>query len=94
MAKPPNKKYCECPNCGRVGTHYWHHVFNKSDKRLSEKYNAIVYWCDFCHIWDTYSIHNNAKLRLKLKQEHQQRIMLEEPMTMTEWIDVFGENYL
>lgn len=92
--KPPSKKKQDCPNCGTYGNHSWHHVFNGPLKKKSEKYNAVEYWCDLCHIWNTDSIHNNAELRLSLKQKHQRRIMQEQGWSMEQWLEEFGKNYL
>jgi len=89
-----NKKEHSCPNCGQYGVHYWHHVYNGALKKKSEQYNAIEYWCDYCHIWGKDSIHNNAYLRRTLKQQHQRRIMEEESWSTEEFISAFGENYL
>ena len=86
--------YSDCPICGIYGKNYWHHVFNASLKSFSEKYNAIIYICYKCHVTNKDSIHNNYLLRLRLKKEHQLRIMEEQGWTAERWFKEVGESYL
>ena len=87
-------KVGECPFCGAYGQHYWHHVFNGPMKNFSEKYGAYIYPCWPCHETNKDSIHNNAAWRLKLKQEHQARIMQEQSWDAEKWLIEAGRNYL
>jgi len=86
-------KIHNCPKCGVYGKHYWHHVFNGPNRKRSEKYNAVEYYCYGCHVLNKDSIHNNAQFRLQLKQKHQRRIMQEYGLSLEQFLFEFGRNY-
>ena len=87
-----NKKETDCPLCKEYGLHYAHHVFGASNKRNSEKYGAVIYPCDKCHIWGTNSIHKqqSQEVNKRLKYEHRDRIISEYNLTRQQFIDIFG----
>lgn len=87
-------KWCNCPKCGAYGKHYWHHVFNGALKEKSKQHDALIYWCWACHVTNKDSIHNDAELRLRLKKEHQIRIMEEYNITEDEFRVLFYKSYL
>ena len=77
-----------CYRCGRYGATDWHHIFNTSNKKRSEKYGAMVKLCRNCHEWvHLYEMN-------KYKQIAEQKILTYYDMTERDFIDIFGKNYL
>ena len=72
-----------------------HHVFNKSDKKKSEKFGLIVYLHHKkCHIFGSESVHQNAEVNKKVKA-HAQRVAMEQyGWSVEDFIKEFGRNYL
>ena len=72
-----------------------HHVFNKSDKKKSEKYGLIVYLHHRkCHIFGSESVHQNAEVSRRVKAHAQKVAMEVHGLSIEDWIKEFGRNYL
>jgi hypothetical protein len=72
-----------------------HHVFNKSDKKKSEKYGLIVYLHHRkCHIFGSESVHQNAEVNNRVKAQAQKMAMEVHGLSMEDWLKEFGRNYL
>lgn len=72
-----------------------HHVFNKADKKKSEKYGLMVYLHHSkCHIFGKNAVHQNAQVNNKLKATAQAKAMEHYGWTTEEFIKIFGKNYL
>lgn len=72
-----------------------HHVFNKSDKKKSEKYGLIVYLHHRkCHIFGSESVHQNSEVNKKVKAHAQKVAMEVHGLSIEDWIKEFGRNYL
>ena len=83
----------KCWLCGRPATE-WHHVFNASNKKNSEKYGAMVHLCHWCHNEPPRGVHHNKETRNYLCEVAQEKIMQEYGLTIDEFRAVFGKNYL
>lgn len=88
-----------CALCGKNGQGDQlekHHVFfGQKQRKLSEKYGAVVYLCgDSCHRNGKFSVHRNRYIDLALKEQYQRKIMAHYNWTIEDWIKVFGKNYL
>jgi hypothetical protein len=72
-----------------------HHVFNKSEKKKSEKYGLIVYLHHRkCHIFGSESVHQNAEVNNRVKAQAQKMAMEVHGLSMEDWLKEFGRNYL
>ena len=72
-----------------------HHVFNKADKKKSEKYGLTVYLHhNKCHIFGKDSVHQNAAVNNALKAKAQEIAMERYGWTTEDFIRIFGRNYL
>lgn len=83
----------KCWLCGRTATE-WHHIFNASNKKNSERYGAMVKLCHWCHNEPPNGAHHNKDVKNYLCKVAQERIMNEYGLTLDEWRRVFGKNYL
>lgn len=71
-----------------------HHVFNKSDKKKSEKYGLIVYLHHRkCHIFGSESVHQNAEVSRRVKAHAQRMAMEVHGLSMEEIIFKKGDVY-
>lgn len=78
----------ECERCGRWDNLHRHHlIYGSGYRKLSEKYNLIMYVCVNCHE----EIHR-GKLGLWSKQEGQRRF--ETKHSREEYMKIFGKNFL
>lgn len=72
-----------------------HHVFNKADKRKSEKYGLLVYLHHSkCHIFGKNSVHQNGDVNNKLKAIAQKKAMEQYGWDVDTFRSIFGKNYL
>lgn len=70
-----------------------HHViFGRANRRLSEKYGLKVYLCLRHHTEGPEAVHHNARLRQQLEEDAQRAFL--RTHTMTEWMAVFGRNFM
>lgn len=88
----------QCFLCGRNGRGdrlERHHIFGAANRNRSEKYGLVVYLCgNRCHRTGKYSAHQNADVRRYLRRYGQEKCMKEQNMTVEEFIQEFGKNYL
>lgn len=77
-----------CYRCGRYGPEHWHHIFNASNKKRSEKYGAMIHVCYQCHE----QIHR--KEMDKYKQIGQKGVMDIYQMSEQDFREIFGRSYL
>lgn len=82
-----------CWLCGRRATE-WHHIFNASNKKNSEKYGAMVRLCHWCHNEPPNGVHHNKERRNYLCKVAQDRIQETYSMTTEKFVKTFGKNYL
>lgn len=80
------QKICEI--CGAIASDK-HHIFNGAMRSKSETYGAVINVCRNCHTM----IHNNAELRLKLKEIWQEKLMIDNKWSEEEFREVFKKNY-
>ena len=72
-----------------------HHVFNKADKKKSEKYGLMVYLHHSkCHIFGKNSVHQNANVNRALKAKAQEKAMEYYGWSADDFRNIFGRNYL
>ena len=87
----------DCFLCGRNGFEDpldWHHIFNGSLRKKSEKYGLVVPLCHYrCHIFGKYAVHNNPDSMLYLKHCGQQLVMKQEGWDTKRFIKEFGKDY-
>lgn len=77
-----------CYRCGRPYPSDWHHIFNASNKKRSEKYGAMIKVCRTCH--EQIHLHEMEKT----KREAEQKMLDYYGWTVQDFIDIFGKNYL
>ena len=82
-----------CYICGRYCQRERHHVFNGSLRKKSEKYNAVVDLCHYCHNEPPNGVHHNRENSDNLKAEFQLKIMSEQNWTTSQFISVFYKSY-
>lgn len=93
------KNHDRCYLCG--GPAYYndpldkHHVFGGALRKKSEHYGLTV-WLHHskCHIFGENAVHNNADVNFALKSDVQDIAMKRYGWTFTEWINLFGRNYI
>lgn len=72
-----------------------HHIFNKCDKKKSEKYGLMVYLHhDKCHIFGKNAVHQNAEINNALKAKAQKNAMDYYGWSVDDFRNIFGKNYL
>ena len=72
-----------------------HHIFNKADKKKSEKYGLLVYLHhNKCHIFGKNSVHQNAKVNNALKAKAQEKAMEYYGWSVDDFRNIFGKSYL
>lgn len=82
----------ECFVCGsRVNLHSHHLIFGNPGRRNSEKHGLKVWLCMEHHTGNS-GVHQNRDLDLQLKRVGQ--LKFEESHSRSEWMSVFGRNYL
>ena len=85
----------KCWLCERTnGNLERHHIFGGANRKISEKYNLTVYLCDQCHRNGPEAVHRNKDTMLTLHQYGQRKFMQEQNTDTTEFIRIFGKNYL
>ena len=81
-----------CYECGRYGTEIHHIFYGSANRKNSEKHNCVVGLC-YNHHRGKQGVHNcNKELDMKLKRRAQEAFM--QTHTESEFLAVFGKNYL
>ena len=81
-----------CYLCGRLTNLECHHVFGGvANRKLSTRYGLTVMICRECHTGQD-GVHYNREKNLSLKRDAQ--FAFERTHTRTEWMKIFGKNYL
>ena len=82
----------KCFVCGSVRELELHHIMHgTANRRLSTKYHLTCWLCREHHTGKS-GVHNNAELNRKLQQAAQ--AAFEEKHARSEWMAIFGKNYL
>ena len=72
-----------------------HHVFGGANRRLSEKYGAVVYLChQRCHENGPEAVHRNAESKRRLQEAWQEKLMEENGWSVEDFRNVFGKSYI
>ena len=85
-----------CFMCGRnrnAGLEV-HHIFQNAYRKKSEKYGATVILCADCHRLSFFAAHKNKRTMDFLHKYGQRKVMKNYGLTVEEFIDLFGQNYL
>lgn len=83
-----------CYLTGRTDQLEKHHIFNGAYRKKSDDFG---FWIWVTHDWHTgknYAIHNDGKLRERLKAECQKTYMEETKCSMEMWKLIINKNYL
>jgi hypothetical protein len=81
-----------CFVCGSMRGLELHHIMHgTANRRLSTRYGLTCWLCRTHHT-GRYGVHNNAELNHKLQEEAQKAF--EKAYSHTEWMKIFGKNYL
>ena len=84
-----------CWLCGNYEELERHHIFpGRALRPLSEKYNATVDLCPWCHRIDRDAVHNSRETRKIVQDYGQRKVMREQGWTAEQFRAVFGKNYL
>lgn len=95
MAKSILQDEKQCLVCLTEQNLHCHHVFEGSGRRkIADKYGLTVYLCARHHNMSNEGVHNNRKLDLKIKEWAQEKAMKHYGWDTTEFIRMFGRNYL
>lgn len=78
-----------CMFCSRYATDL-NEIFRGRNRRNSMKWGAVIPLCRNCHT----KITNNTELETKWKIKGQKQVMDFYKMSVEEFIDIFGRNYL
>ena len=69
-----------------------HHLMRGSHRKAAEKYGCWVWLRNDWHTDASYSIHNNPRLEMQLRQICQMNF--EKIYGHEKWMQVFGKNYI
>ncbi len=82
-----------CYACGRTKYLEIHHVYPGPNRDNSSKYGAVVWLCHHHHRGQPDGVHGgNEQLDKELKRKFQIKLM-EEGLTMEEFVKTFGRSY-
>lgn len=88
----------KCFLCGRNGAQdrlERHHIFGGPYRSKSEAYGLVVYLCgDRCHRNGEKSAHRCKETQDRLRRAGQRKAMREQGLTVEQFIQMFGKNYL
>ena len=71
-----------------------HHIFQNAYRNKSEQYGATVVLCADCHRLAPHAAHRSGETMAYLHKYGQRKVMHEYGLTVEEFIDLFGQNYL
>jgi hypothetical protein len=81
-----------CYVCGYARDLEYHHIMHgTANRRLSTRYGLTCWLCS-THHRGRFGVHNNAELNHKLQEVAQ--TAFEKTHSHTEWMKIFGKNYL
>ena len=86
----------KCFICGRnrhAGLEV-HHIFQNAYRNKSEQYGATVVLCADCHRLGQFAAHRNGETMDYLHKYGQKKVMREHNLTVDEFREIFGQNYL
>lgn len=87
-----------CYLCGMPenGDHLdWHHVFEGSRRKASERYGLKVKLHHIrCHLYGVAAVHNNPNTNKMLKRKAQEEAMQRYGWTGDDWLEIFKKSYL
>lgn len=91
--------YRKCFLCGRSETSYnrlevHHCIQGRGRRQISDRYGLTVLLCPECHRLSEYSAHKNAETADYLHKYAQRKAMQEQGLTVEQFIEIFGKNYL
>lgn len=78
-----------CDICGRWGALEAHHIFEGRNRKVSDRYGAVVHICRACHN----DIHQHPSKYSYLKREWQRKLMAENNWSIEDWLSIFRRNY-
>lgn len=81
-----------CFFCGRTVGLERHHAMTGPNRVHAERYGLWIYCCDYCHRDPKEGVQYNRQKADGLKRLAQ--IAFEARHSHSEWMDVFGKNYL
>lgn len=84
----------ECYMCGSEQWLEEHHIFEGSNRKISEKYGLKVKLCHFCHNEPPRGVHFNKTNMLILKKQGQLAFMEYYKKSKEEFIKIFGKSYI
>ena len=79
-----------CCYCGSIYQLTKHEIFEGRNRQNSMKYGAVQPLCRKCHS----KITNNTELENKWKIKGQKKVMEYYKMSVEEFIEIFGKNYI
>lgn len=86
----------KCFLCGRnrhAGLEV-HHIFQNAYRNKSEAYGATVVLCADCHRLAPHAAHRSGETMAYLHKYGQLKVMREHGLTVDEFREIFGQNYL
>ena len=84
----------ECLICGRPDWIERHHLFQGSNRKLSEQYGLVADLCHYCHNEPPDGAHHNAEVMENLHCYGQALFMLKYRANKDDFRKLFGANYL
>lgn len=82
----------ECYITGSKINLHLHHIYPGSNRKISDREGFFIWLRADWHVGQMYSVHENADLMIRLKQECQKKY--EETHSREEFIRLIGRNYL
>lgn len=81
-----------CFVCGSTRELELHHIMHGTANRRLATRHGLTCWLCRTHHTGRYGVHSNAELNRRLQQEAQRAF--ERTHTRTDWMNIFGKNYL
>lgn len=81
-----------CFVCGSTRELELHHIMHGTANRRLATRHGLTCWLCRTHHTGRYGVHSNAELNRQLQQEAQRAF--ERTHTRTDWMNIFGKNYL
>ncbi len=94
MAKSIMQEEKACYVTGSTMNLHEHHIFEGSRRQLSEKYGLKIWLRADWHNMSDYGIHFNKSFDLSVKRKAQAIAMRKYNWSISDFIKIFGKNYL